>query len=726
MIKTLRMKNYRKHTDRTINFTSGINAIRAAVEQGKSTSIEALVYAFFGAKALPQTLDEVVTYGLPASKLRVEVDFTYLGIDYSLYRAKSGAEITFGKERIIGQTETVRFIERLFGTTAAMAGQLMLAPQGELRGALEEGPAGAGRMIEALANFDLLDQIKALVEERLPYGKTDSLIARIEMVREAAATEPADLTVLQGAVVTATTALAAAEEAAAAKQADLNNLDVEAAREILADRDRLTRVIAEHDAKGAELRAALDKETVAAPDPAEIERLRAAVAAEKDVASALALKAELVRLPEPAQWDQDLASLEAEILKVTGEGLELSALLGAVREGVALSEKQFAQAKAVHLLARQKLEHQLIKEETCGLCGKDLKDVPEVAAINNPLTKRIADLDAAWQEGEAANQQQILDDVGEARELEQRLAASNGYLADLVAVQAAHAKCEVLFARAERYIELDRSVVPARWKWIGPEAGGVSQAPKLRALEDQAELAIAEAARRGEQSRLFNQLREERVAAAAALDELPLKDAEETLELAAAARAALLPLQVDVEAKRLDLAGAKQALAVAQGQEEVAARQRAQARAQLTSMEAERDEMAANNVLVKKIVAARPAITDRMWNMVLAAASKYFSEMRGTPATVTRTDGAFMCSAEPMKGLSGSTKDILGLALRVALTRTFLPTVPFLILDEPAAACDDHRESAMLGLLATLGFDQVILVTHSEIADSNCHNLITL
>jgi ABC-type transport system involved in cytochrome bd biosynthesis fused ATPase/permease subunit len=76
--------------------------------------------------------------------------------------------------------------------------------------------------------------------------------------------------------------------------------------------------------------------------------------------------------------------------------------------------------------------------------------------------------------------------------------------------------------------------------------------------------------------------------------------------------------------------------------------------------------------------------------------------------------------------LSGSTLDALGLAIRIALTKTFLPNSRFMVLDEPAAACDDSREANMLGLVAACDFDQVLLVTHSTLADSFAAQVVNL
>lgn len=95
-----------------------------------------------------------------------------------------------------------------------------------------------------------------------------------------------------------------------------------------------------------------------------------------------------------------------------------------------------------------------------------------------------------------------------------------------------------------------------------------------------------------------------------------------------------------------------------------------------------------NNALLKAVRAARPLIADKLWNLVLSAVSRYFSEMRGTKSRVTKDSDGFKADGHTATTLSGSTLDILGLAIRVALTRTFLPTAPFLVLDEPAVVYD--------------------------------------
>jgi len=86
----------------------------------------------------------------------------------------------------------------------------------------------------------------------------------------------------------------------------------------------------------------------------------------------------------------------------------------------------------------------------------------------------------------------------------------------------------------------------------------------------------------------------------------------------------------------------------------------------------------------------------------------------------------FTVDTHSIAGLSGSTLDLLGLSIRLALTRTFLPMAPFLILDEPFAAMDEERTAASLAFIASAGFKQTLLVTHEEMSESVAAGLITL
>src|SRR5574340_498364 len=125
-----------------------------------------------------------------------------------------------------------------------------------------------------------------------------------------------------------------------------------------------------------------------------------------------------------------------------------------------------------------------------------------------------------------------------------------------------------------------------------------------------------------------------------------------------------------------------------------------------------------NNALVKRIRAARPIIANKLWAMVLASVSQIFSLMRGETSIVTKGEDGFEVNGHSATSLSGSAKDLLGLAVRAALVKTFIPACPFIVLDEPAAACDDDRSNMLLGYVAASRFQQTLLVTHDSVSET--------
>jgi len=133
-----------------------------------------------------------------------------------------------------------------------------------------------------------------------------------------------------------------------------------------------------------------------------------------------------------------------------------------------------------------------------------------------------------------------------------------------------------------------------------------------------------------------------------------------------------------------------------------------------------------NNSLLKKMRAIKPAVTDHLWGSVLAAVSQFFTQLRGEASVVTKDSDGFKVNGASVKSLSGSTLDVLAVAVRVALTKTFIPNTTMLVLDEPGAGCDKSRMASLLGFLSSVGFKQVILASHDELSEAVSDNVISI
>ena len=336
-----------------------------------------------------------------------------------------------------------------------------------------------------------------------------------------------------------------------------------------------------------------------------------------------------------------------------------------------------------------------INDKTCAFCKKDLSEVPEVEQINSEADRQLKALN---------------------NDLEDRrndLAEAKASLAAVARIYAATAERKRL---AGDYWELDSCLPPnASWKGAPATEPGKSKLPEMEKTWTAFQNAEVK------YSLLETEL------AGIVMPELPdTTEAEAVLALVKEVDAYLQDLRIlKAQAEgRLSTAKAQYQTAVIARQTAITQNENnAKALQQLT---ATRDSMHRHNELIRKLRSARPEIASKMWGTVLGAISRYFSQIRGEQSVVTRDADGFKVNGRSVAGLSGSTNDALGLAIRMALSKLFLPGVPLLFLDESFSGCDGNRELAGVGTLAGAGFSQVLLVTHSNLPEQIADNLITL
>jgi DNA repair exonuclease SbcCD ATPase subunit len=684
MLNYLKLTNFKRHESLEINFGGGLQLIRAASEAGKSSMLQAIAYALYGARALPMSLAATVTYGKPETSLRVLLRFSFNGSEFEVERHKGGAELRGDGVTASGQAEVTAFVDRLFGCSAAVATSLMFANQGALRGALEGGPGAAVSLIEKLADVDALDRLVEKAQEHLPSGNTKLLEARIT---ELAEVKPpvADFAELEGS-------LAKAQEflAAATAQVELHSVlaatDTSAASKLLADAANAKSTLV----KGVKTHADLSAEAeVEVPDLLDTQYYRDKATAQSAAAALRSQYAEFTRID---QYEHVATSAE----EFADGGLAATYRQKAVQAGILQVTRELAQA-----------EMAIIQGKLCDFCGKDFSEVPEVIAKNTACAA-LAEAAAIRMTALKAEAEVLAAQVQDVRET----------------VSAAKA----LDAQMSRLPVEAFGGYPRKYKWVGgdvPELDTTDYNKLLREVEAknsarQHTLARVEAARNGLAALDLPALR-------AVSDNLQAQVGMATELLADSAKwkSELRTSQNDEKQAQAEAVGIAMALAVAKGQFAAAQDSYAASQAALAKAKDDLSTYTLNNRVIKKIREARPLVAKQLWGTVLGTVSHYFSQVRGTQSVVTREGGGFLVDGKPVEGLSGSTLDALGLAIRIALTRTFLANVPWLILDEPAAACDNNREAAMLGVVASCGFPQVLMVSHSELGESFASSVVT-
>ena len=679
MIEKLTLTNFQKHETLEVAFTAGLNAIRGLNEAGKSSVMRGIAYAFFGSKALPMSLEETVTWGKPVSTLKVELLFSHAGQKFTITRKKSGAELVGDGVVASGQAEVTSFIEKLFGASASVAQATMLASQSSLQDGLD---SSAMPLIEKLANMSLIDELITKVHSQLPAGSTKGVEAQIQAVSDVE--EPVlDVAELEQKVQHTELEIGAAKmklEAASHKKSLLEPV----AKSAMVKKAANKTATALRENIQQQLRT-LDTTfpDLVAPD---LDALRAAAEAQKkrDVIASAWSKYSAV----PAFDKISAAELQAK-------QKELSAVLDAASAKISDIRVQMATKKAMK-----------ITESACGLCGKDLSEVPEVVAKNSEIDAKLEALSKELQE-QTANK-------------DAASAELNGLTVYLERDKKVRSYLPIEF------VEVSELTMPRTLTWVGgevPEQDGVDRLAELRKAESavaayQKRVSAAEAAKKME-SDLTEKLQ--------AIVEQDLSEdeqgAEAELELAVkevnSCKVSVLELEKVLAQQNSEISTKKQVYAANKANWDAS-------KAQLSKLIALLKDYHFHNGIVAKLREARPVVASKLWALVLSGVSHYFSQIRGVASNVSRGEKGFLIDGKVVDAYSGSTKDSLGLAIRLMLQKTFLPSVGFLLLDEAAAACDDVRESDMLAVLASSGVDQVILVTHSDLADTFAANVITI
>jgi DNA repair exonuclease SbcCD ATPase subunit len=712
MLKKLTTKNFRKLTDNVFEFGEGLQVVRGQNENGKSTMLEAIGYALSGIKACRDTLEEVVTWGQPVRALKVELVMEFDGVEYTITRSKAGAEINYEGGKVVGQTECTAFIERLLGVDSGTIARLMMAPQGAIRGALDEKGGKAMALIEQLANFDIIDTVIDLITSHLVTGPTQSAedrVARAEVaVTEAkAAVQPVDTAAIEQQLEgwkVETYELTSVVENISRPHVERAKKDLDEAAAVVQKLRTILQQMRTVEEANHRLSVQYNQAAEAArrgPKPEDIEKLeRAVMDARTAAARATAWKAVqnlMSQYPE-SYWEGDADQLQGAI--------------DVVRERFHMQDGLSKSMDAEERTLRSQMH---TAGTTCKACGQALPDAAAVQKHNTEIHVKIMDL---------VKQQAVIANA--------RLEADQE-LQDLLRVQKAARPYDQLAAelRPTGYVEVLDQFVPPQIKWIGDEPVAVDVAALQRELDRLRQQHQAQQVAKGRVAALAEQIEDGKLQFmklhSQAAELRTAEDWHETMQIIferanaeyQAKEGRLQELRYYIEKARGELALAKQQheqqlLAVKKAEEE---QQRA-----LNDLKA----LEFNNALLKRVRAARPIIADKLWTIVLSAVSSYFSAMRGVKSVVTRAGNEFRVDGKPISGLSGSTLDLLGLSIRLALTRTFLPNTPFLILDEPAAAMDSERTESMLGFLVGTGFQQTLLVTHDEMSETVAQKLITI
>lgn len=701
MIKTLQLKNFRQHTDLALSFDQGVTVLRGANEAGKSTVFEAIAYALFGARATRN--NELTTWGQPEGSHQVVLTFEINGVEYTIKRNAKSAELNYDGGRVTGQTDTARFCEQLLDLKSGMGTKLMLVPQNEMRGTLSDGGAKTTAMIEQLADLGQIEEIITKLQTHWHTGKTDLIEHSLETFKQQHAEAKEEL--------------AATENPEQALQDNLKGLKQQQLEFGVLDTGLM--IICgglENELSEAEevekLLQEIERRTLVAQTKLEaVQRTLSEPVPEFDERAVAQTEEWLAQARREQALYQDWLSLKdyQPVARSTKSKEQLCADRDRLKEGGQAVERQLATNLAGQRLLHSQISHDL----TCPTCKREWEDADARRAANTEKMEAI---------------EKLSEEAKQLREAIARIASETSSVEDLLNQPLRSPQAGSLWE------ELDDGMWPPLYRWSENIPTEVTDAD-IRATEKE----VAEA--RLQQQLHIELLNKRQVAQdqQVAVQDL-LTQLEEVRQTLPVLERPSQEVRLELHDKQREWQDAKRKLVEInsaienfdkQHQPVRDAYRALQKRVEQTAAEVSRytEELKAArqaNALLKALRTVKPQLANQVWQTVCSTVSHYFSLMRSQPSVVSKEVAGFAVDRHDTESLSGSTLDILGLAIRIALTKTFMPTCRFLLLDEPFAASDAERTAQALGFISSVGFDQVVIITHEDATEAVADNLITI
>lgn len=691
-LRTLKMKFFLIHEDRTLAYTGGLNVVRGKNEHGKSSTAEAFAYLLVGATALEKSLEDTVNYNAKSkAALRVEGEFSHDGVEYKAYRSATGAEITRASDNTVlctGQKPVTQYIENLLGLPAGRFHHITFASQNAVRGVLAIGPTAASEFIEKLAGFSEIDALIRKAVDTLPSGDTKILESQIAGADEALQSFLAvpevpdhsqDIATFQVQRSALLTDIKKAREQDASQTAARNET-IRQRNHLTVELSQISGQISAGETSLAEMRTLLSEETELKRRAGELEQVFVS-------AQTLQVYREVNSIVHPAEdWEGSEESLRTYAQECQDNLQKTSSELAGLE----------AQAKTK---ASQK-----ILSTTCPTCHQTIGDPAEAARLNAAVDLELAELSR------------------QAESVRSAVAELQVEMATLRSLEASQKSLKLKSAGwPPHLVEWDLLTVPNKASFKGARPAEV-------------DLAAAET----EYARLQKKLQKipvggDQVVAVAEERQKGLASRKTEVEskLAALTDTAQVDYLVNVavwEAEAETLLQKSNSLLRSQ---EAAAQQKASVIAERSRWESAKAAATAdlavrrgNTEFIKALKEARLRVSEKLWGTVMAGVSNYFSRLRGKPSVVSRSANGFLIDGKAGRP-SGSTLNILGLALRIVLAKVFANT-GLLFIDEPSAGCDMERTANMAAVVSAAGFEQVIWISHDDIAEIGSANLIEI
>lgn len=703
MITKLSLENFKKHAQLEVALGSGLNALIGENAEGKSTVLKGINYALFGVTQ-NGSKPHLTRRGADTHRVSLEIDLQ--GEPHRIERTPRSAKVFRGGDLVAsGTTATSAFIEESLGMSAKDYLMLTYSPQGEPRMLLAMGATALQRKIEELSHSQVIDQVLELA------GKDQRQIeAQLSVL---AASEVSDLGELEAMLKKTEQEARQVETEKGSSGHRLAQLkeEKEHVRQTLNElAEKLANVKWAQDRLGAAL-TELDKATALQRSDrvtgADVENAEAAYQARLQVyeqsrllEDTLQRKAnERTQVMSTLAWTQSEQGRLEEKVKASREAVRM---LEDCRESLGKVEQELAAHNAEYdsLTQDWRKAKESVAGAYCQTCRRpfDADEHQQAQArldhLNHLLHEKqqlLKPLGLARDTyvAQMARHRRQIDEQAEAdlRSLQSSLGILTEKLASLEPItheqlrQAQEARVNehrLQQAAISRHAELQNEY--SRQVWVDQQVADWRE--KVRRLAEELQqmppMESLTTARQQEHTRLA-QLEEQHTRMEQGRIGLITRLAELSAQLHR--------LQAEI----------------------VQARERSQTQARLVG---EQTRLARLRALLSS---RRAQWINDTWDGLLRHASYWLSSI-STLSEISRSDAGDFYVKEngvevPVTELSGAQSALVGICLRLALSRVFYGKSCTLLLDEPSADCSDANAARLAGLLRGLG-QQVLLVSH--------------
>jgi len=669
--------------------------VRGKNESGKSTIFsKAPLYAMFGASTLEVTVAEQIRLG--EKKMLVELDYG----PYTVKRSPSSASVIGNGVQISGQEEVSQFFYKLFGLAKGAESYVLVSEQGDTAGVIAKRQGEAVAFIEAAAGFSQIDDLiekvkvtfpsgsKAVIEEMIVKSEDTStkLNEELKNKSEELDEDEIELDIIDTEIVikekelslrAANTLLVNANNALLEATKHNNSVDL-----AVQHKSSLELTISEIN---KEIDVLTAKEYLSIPKE-DLKEAEATISGAAESRRLIALKKLVDSFTIGDEWEGSPESLQQEITEQTEKKKRLYADLGSAHYKIKMTRNSMS------------------NEDVCSLCGSDISKKKE--EHNKKL------------------QEDLERYINEESKLSFETKQTDNYLSLIDSVQRSHKNRPNI---DDINVEVDKSVVPHRYKWVGVEPVVIEDAEILAASKLLSDNINSERQRKEDSAKLV-ELNNKAATKFMQVKGIVIEEKKSTEEVQQLIGALTINIQ--------DLTAMIEQL-TRQNQGEIA--RLTEHRTAVSNLQNRIEEEKVNHAdltkrlrldernskILKSVRDAKPKVLNSVWGTVLESAAYAFSIMRNEPTTVEKTAKGFLANGLSAKSLSGSAKSVFGIAMRDTLRTLFAPTCGFIIFDEPTSDSDDDRTFAIMGCLESIP-GQKIIITHSDKFDAYADMVIDL